>query len=261
VDLAEQLAIERAKQLFGAAYAKRAAALPGRRRTPRCTWRCSNPGETILGMRPGSWGSPDAWSEGEFLGASCSRPWQYGVKPDTGEIDYEQLERLGARAPPEGGWWRASRRTRGCWTLRVFSGHCRCGWGRILFVDMAHVAGLVAAGLYPNPVPLADVVTSTTHKTLRGPRAGGLILGAAACGVAQEVPIDGVSRHPGPGPLDARDLRAKAVAFYEALQAGVQGLLGASFWPTPRAMTEVLQEARLQDRLRGHGQSPVSWSI
>ena len=138
---------------------------------------------------------------------------QYGLDIETGEIDYEQVERLALEHKPK-------------MVVAGFSAYSRIvDWARFrqiadsvgayLFVDMAHVAGLVAAGLYPNPVPMADVVTSTTHKTLRGPR-GGLILARANPDIEKKL---NSTIFPGTqgGPL-MHVIAAKAVAFLEALQ-------------------------------------------
>jgi len=161
---------------------------------------------------------------------------QYGVKPDTAEIDYEQVERLALEHRPKV-------------VVVGFSAYSRVidfarfraiadAVGAYLFVDMAHVAGLVAAGLYPNPVPIADVVTSTTHKTLRGPR-GGLILARPHAELHkkfQSMVFPGTQG----GPL-MHVIAAKAVAFYEALQPEFK-VYSAQVLANARAMTEVLQE-------------------
>src|ERR1700692_1385034 len=171
VDIAEQLAIERAKELFGAAYAN-VQPHSGSQANAAVYLALLNPGETILGMSLDHGGHLTHGAKVNFSGKLFNAV-QYGIKPDTAEIDYEELERLARAHRPKV-------------VVAGFSGYSGVldfsrfraisdGVGAYLFVDMAHVAGLVAAGLYPNPVPIADVVTSTTHKTLRGPR-GGLIL-------------------------------------------------------------------------------------
>jgi glycine hydroxymethyltransferase len=161
---------------------------------------------------------------------------QYGIKPDTAEVDYEEVERLAREHRPK-------------MVVAGFSAYSRVldfarfraiadAVGAYLFVDMAHVAGLVAAGLYPNPVPIADVVTSTTHKTLRGPR-GGLILARPHAELHkkfQSMVFPGTQG----GPL-MHVIAAKAVAFYEALQPEFK-VYSAQVLANARAMTGVLKE-------------------
>ncbi|HWS62309.1 MAG TPA: serine hydroxymethyltransferase [Steroidobacteraceae bacterium] len=234
VDLAEQLAIERAKQLFGAAYAN-VQPHSGSQANAAVYLALLNPGETILGMSLDHGGHLTHGAKVNFSG-KLFKAVQYGVKPDTGEIDYEQLERLAREHRPKV-------------VVAGFSAYSRVldfarfraiadAVGAYLFVDMAHVAGLVAAGLYPNPVPLADVVTSTTHKTLRGPR-GGLILARPHAELHkkfQSMVFPGTQG----GPL-MHVIAAKAVAFYEALQPEFK-VYSAQVLANARAMTEVLQE-------------------
>ena len=234
VDLAEQLAIERAKQLFGAAYAN-VQPHSGSQANAAVYLALLNPGETILGMSLDHGGHLTHGAKVNFSG-KLFKAVQYGVKPDTGEIDYEQLERLAREHRPKV-------------VVAGFSAYSRVldfarfraiadAVGAYLFVDMAHVAGLVAAGLYPNPVPLADVVTSTTHKTLRGPR-GGLILARPHAELHkkfQSMVFPGTQG----GPL-MHVIAAKAVAFHEALQPEFK-VYSAQVLKNARAMTEVLQE-------------------
>src|ERR1700757_2277977 len=171
VDVAEQLAIDRAKQLFGAAYAN-VQPHSGSQANAAVYLALLNPGDTILGMSLDHGGHLTHGAKVNFSG-KLFKAVQYGIKADSGEIDYDQVERLAKEHRPKV-------------VVAGFSAYSRViDWSRFraiadsvgayLFVDMAHVAGLVAAGVYPNPVPFADVVTTTTHKTLRGPR-GGLIL-------------------------------------------------------------------------------------
>jgi glycine hydroxymethyltransferase len=234
VDLAEQLAIERAKELFGAAYAN-VQPHSGSQANAAVYLALLNPGETILGMSLDHGGHLTHGAKVNFSG-TLFKAVQYGVKPDTGEIDYEELERLAREHRPKV-------------VVAGFSAYSRIldfarfraiadAVGAYLFVDMAHVAGLVAAGLYPNPVPLADVVTSTTHKTLRGPR-GGLILARPHAELHkkfQSMVFPGTQG----GPL-MHVIAAKAVAFYEALQPEFK-VYSAQVLKNARAMTEVLQE-------------------
>ncbi len=171
VDIAEQLAIDRAKQLFGAAYAN-VQPHSGSQANAAVFFALMNPGDTFLGMSLDHGGHLTHGAKVNFSGRFFNAV-QYGLDPATGEIDYAGVERLAAEHRPK-------------MILAGFSAYSRVvDWkrfraiadaaGAYFVVDMAHVAGLVAGGVYPNPVPHADVVTTTTHKTLRGPR-GGLIL-------------------------------------------------------------------------------------
>jgi glycine hydroxymethyltransferase len=234
VDLAEQLAIERAKQLFGAAYAN-VQPHSGSQANAAVYLALLNPGETVLGMSLAHGGHLTHGAKVNFSGKLFNAV-QYGIKADTGQIDYEELERLAREHRPKV-------------VVAGFSAYSRIldfarfraiadAVGAYLFVDMAHVAGLVAAGLYPNPVPLADVVTSTTHKTLRGPR-GGLILARPHAELHkkfQSMVFPGTQG----GPL-MHVIAAKAVAFYEALQPEFK-VYSAQVLKNARAMTGVLQE-------------------
>jgi len=211
VDVAESLAIERAKQLFGAAYAN-VQPHSGSQANAAAYLALLSPGDTILGMSLAHGGHLTHGAKVNFSGKIFNAV-QYGLDETTGEIDYEQVERLAREHKPK-------------MVVAGFSAYSRVAdWGRFrqiadavgayLFVDMAHVAGLVAAGLYPNPVPVADVVTSTTHKTLRGPR-GGIILARANPEIEKKL---NSTIFPGTqgGPL-MHVIAAKAVAFLEALQ-------------------------------------------
>jgi glycine hydroxymethyltransferase len=211
VDVAETLAIERAKQLFGAAYAN-VQPHSGSQANAAVMLALLKPGDTILGMSLDHGGHLTHGAKVNFSGKLFNAV-QYGIRPDNGEIDYDVLEQLALEHKPK-------------LIIAGFSAYSRVldfprfraiadKVGAWLMVDMAHVAGLVAAGVYPNPLPLADVVTTTTHKTLRGPR-GGLILAR---------PNDEITKKfnslvfPGTqgGPL-MHVIAAKAVAFLEALQ-------------------------------------------
>ena len=211
VDVAESLAIERAKQLFGAAYAN-VQPHSGSQANAAVYLALISPGDTILGMSLAHGGHLTHGAKVNFSGKIFNAV-QYGLNEKTGEIDYEQVEKLAAEHKPK-------------MIVAGFSAYSRIvDWerfrkiadsvGAYLFVDMAHVAGLVAAGLYPNPVPIADVVTSTTHKTLRGPR-GGIILARANPDIEKKL---NSMIFPGTqgGPL-MHVIAAKAVAFLEALQ-------------------------------------------
>jgi glycine hydroxymethyltransferase len=211
VDVAEQLAIDRAKKLFGAEYAN-VQPHSGSQANAAVYLALLKPGDTILGMSLDHGGHLTHGAKVNFSGKLFNAV-QYGIRPDNGEIDYDALERQALESRPK-------------MIIAGFSAYSRVldfprfraiadKVGAWLMVDMAHVAGLVATGHYPNPVPYADVVTSTTHKTLRGPR-GGLIIAR---------PNDEITRKfnslvfPGTqgGPL-MHVIAAKAVAFLEALQ-------------------------------------------
>ncbi len=168
VDKAEALAIERAKQLFGADYAN-VQPHSGSSANAAAYMALAEPGDTVLGMSLAHGGHLTHGASVNFSGKLYNAV-QYGLHPETGDIDYEQVQALAKEHKPKlivAGF-------------SAFSGIV--DWqrfrdiadevGAYLFVDMAHVAGLVAVGLYPNPVPIADVCTTTTHKTLRGPRSG-----------------------------------------------------------------------------------------
>lgn len=171
VDVVENLAIERAKKLFGAGYAN-VQPHSGSQANAAVYMALCKPGDTILGMSLAHGGHLTHGASVSFSGRIYNAV-QYGLNPDTGEIDYDEVERLALEHKPR-------------MIVGGFSAYSRVvDWVRFreiadkvdayLLVDMAHVAGLVAAGVYPSPVPYADVCTTTTHKTLGGPR-GGLIL-------------------------------------------------------------------------------------
>ncbi len=211
VDIAEQLAIDRAKKLFGAAYAN-VQPHSGSQANAAAYFALVQPGDAILGMSLDHGGHLTHGAKVNFSG-KFFRAAQYGIRPDTGEIDYEQVQRLADEHRPK-------------MIVAGFSAYSRViDWARFatiaqsvgayFVVDMAHVAGLVAAGLYPNPIPHADVVTTTTHKTLRGPR-GGLILARENPEIAKKLNSFVFPGTQG-GPL-MHVIAAKAVAFLEALQ-------------------------------------------
>jgi glycine hydroxymethyltransferase len=216
VDIAENLAIDRAKQLFGAAYAN-VQPHSGSQANAAVYLGLLQPGDTVLGMSLAHGGHLTHGSPVNFSGR-LFKIVSYGVDAQTGLINYDEVARLAQEHKPR-------------MIIAGFSAYSRVvDWqkfreiadsvGAYLFVDMAHVAGLVAAGEYPNPVPFADVVTTTTHKTLRGPR-GGLIL-ARPCADPGKDDIHKKMNSlifPGTqgGPL-MHVIAAKAVAFLEALQ-------------------------------------------
>jgi glycine hydroxymethyltransferase len=211
VDIAEQLAIDRARQLFGADYAN-VQPHSGSQANAAVYLALLAPGDTILGMSLDHGGHLTHGAKVNFSG-KLFNAIQYGVDTATGLIDYAQVERLAREHRPR-------------MIIAGFSAYSRIvDWARfraiadavgaLLFVDMAHVAGLVAAGEYPSPVAIADVVTTTTHKTLRGPR-GGLILARANDAITKKLNSLVFPGTQG-GPL-MHVIAAKAVAFLEALQ-------------------------------------------
>ncbi|MCB1861009.1 MAG: serine hydroxymethyltransferase [Gammaproteobacteria bacterium] len=211
VDQAEQLAIDRAKQLFGADYAN-VQPHSGSQANAAVYMALCKPGDTILGMSLADGGHLTHGAKPNFSGKIYNSV-QYGLNPDSGEIDYDQVKALALEHSPR-------------MIVAGFSAYSRVvDWKRFreiadlvdgyLFVDMAHVAGLVAAGLYPSPVQIADVTTTTTHKTLRGPR-GGLILAKANPEIEKKLNSLVFPGTQG-GPL-MHVIAAKAVAFKEALE-------------------------------------------
>src|SRR5712675_399216 len=234
VDIAEQLAIDRAKELFGAAYAN-VQPHSGSQANAAVYLALLNPGDTILGMSLDHGGHLTHGAKVNFSG-KLFKAVQYGIKADTGEIDYDQVESLAKEHRPKV-------------VVAGFSAYSRViDWARFraiadsvgayFFVDMAHVAGLVAAGVYPNPVPFADVVTTTTHKTLRGPR-GGLILARPHAELHKKFNSMVFPGTQG-GPL-MHVIAAKAVAFLEALQPEFK-VYSAQVVANARIMTKVLQQ-------------------
>ncbi len=211
VDKAEQLAIDRAKELFGADYAN-VQPHSGSQANMAVFMALIQPGDTILGLSLADGGHLTHGAKPNFSG-KIYNAIQYGLHPETGEIDYEQVEALALEHKPKvlvAGFSAYSR----IWDWQRFR-DIADKVGAYLFVDMAHVAGLVAAGLYPNPVPIADVVTSTTHKSLRGPR-GGLILCKSNPELEKKFDSNIFPGIQG-GPL-MHVIAAKAVAFKEAMQ-------------------------------------------
>ena len=234
VDVAERLAIERAQQLFGAAYAN-VQPHSGSQANAAVYLALLNAGDTILGMSLDHGGHLTHGAKVNFSG-KLFHAVQYGIRADTAEVDYEEVERLAQAHRPK-------------LIIAGFSAYSRYldfarfraiadAVGAYFLVDMAHVAGLVAAGLYPNPVPYADVVTSTTHKTLRGPR-GGLILARPHAELHKKFNSMVFPGTQG-GPL-MHVIAAKAVAFLEALQPEFK-VYSAQVVANARVMTKTLQE-------------------
>jgi glycine hydroxymethyltransferase len=211
VDQAERLAQERAKELFGATYAN-VQPHSGSQANAAAYHALLDPGDTILGMSLNEGGHLTHGSPVNFSGKLFNAV-QYGINTDTGMIDYDIIDALAQEHRPKmliGGFSAYSRRVD--WARMREIADSVGAW---FLVDMAHVAGLVAAGLYPNPLPHAHVVTSTTHKTLRGPR-GGIILSNADEKMRKalnSVVFPGTQG----GPL-MHVIAAKAVAFKEALE-------------------------------------------
>jgi glycine hydroxymethyltransferase len=210
VDIAETLAIERAKKLFGAAYAN-VQPHSGAQANAAAFMALIKPGDKILGMSLAHGGHLTHGASVNFSGKLYDAA-QYGIDPHSGEIDYQQVADLAKKHQPKvivAGFSAYSRIV----DWKVFR-DIADSVGAYLMVDMAHVAGLVATGLYPSPMPYADVVTSTTHKTLRGPR-GGLILARENPDIMKKL---NSAVFPGlqGGPL-MHVIAAKAVAFLEAL--------------------------------------------
>jgi len=211
VDIAEDLAIERAKKLFGAAYAN-VQPHSGSQANTAAYAAMVQPGDTVLGMSLAHGGHLTHGSPVNFSG-KLYKFFSYGLREDTQEIDYDQAEKLAKEHKPK-------------LIVTGFSAYSRVvDWqrfrdiadsvGAYLMADIAHVAGLVAVGLYPSPVQIADVTTTTTHKTLRGPR-GGMIL--AKSNPDLEKKLNSAVFPGGQGGPLMHVIAAKAVAFQEALQ-------------------------------------------
>ena len=211
VDKVEQLAIDRAKALFGADYAN-VQAHSGSQANMAVFMALIQPGDTIMGLSLADGGHLTHGAKPNFSG-KIYNAIQYGLNPETGEINYEQVEALALEHKPKmiiAGFSAYSR----VWDWQRFR-DIADKVGAYFVVDMAHVAGLIAAGLYPNPVAFADVVTSTTHKSLRGPR-GGLILCKSNPEIEKKIDSNifpGIQGGP-----SMHVIAAKAVAFKEAMQ-------------------------------------------
>ncbi len=219
VDVVENLAIERAKELFGADYANVQPHAGSQANAAVCQ-ALLKPGDPILGMSLAAGGHLTHGSKVNFSGQLYDAA-QYGVDAETGYIDYDEVQRLASEQKPR-------------LIIAGFSAYSRIlDWqrfreiadsvGAYLMADMAHVAGLVASGHYPNPVPFADVVTTTTHKTLRGPR-GGMIL-AKENEELQKKFNSLVFPGTQGGPL-MHTIAAKAVAFLEAMSPDFKAYQG-----------------------------------
>jgi glycine hydroxymethyltransferase len=210
VDKAEDLAISRVKQLFGAAYAN-VQPHSGSQANSAVFQALVTPGDTILGMSLADGGHLTHGAKPNFSGKHYNAI-QYGLNAETGEVDYDQVQALADEHQPKMiiAGFSAYSRIMDWQRFRDIADSC----GAYLFVDMAHVAGLVAAGCYPSPVQIADVCTSTTHKTLRGPR-GGVILARANEEIEKKLQSAVFPGGQG-GPL-MHVIAAKAVSFKECL--------------------------------------------
>lgn len=234
VDTAEQLAIDRVKALFGADYAN-VQPHSGSQANAAVYLALLSPGDTILGMSLAHGGHLTHGAKVNFSG-KIFNALQYGLNAETGEIDYDEVDKLTDEHKPK-------------MIIAGFSAYSRVvDWerfraaadrvGAYLVVDMAHVSGLIAAGVYPSPVGIADVTTSTTHKTLRGPR-GGIILARSNPEIEKKLNSLVFPGTQG-GPL-MHVIAAKAVAFKEALEPGFKDYQ-AQVVANARAMAGVLIE-------------------
>lgn len=233
VDIVEQLAIDRAKELFGAEYAN-VQPHAGSQANSAVFLALLEAGDTVLGMSLDAGGHLTHGAHVNFSGINYNAV-QYGLVEETGLIDYDEVERLAKEHKPK-------------MIIAGFSAYSQVvDWqrfrdiadsvGAYFFVDMAHVAGLVAAGVYPSPVPFADVVTTTTHKTLRGPRSG-LIL-SRDDKLAKKLNSAVFPGNQG-GPL-MHAIAAKAVCFKEALQNDFK-TYQQQVVKNAQAMAKVIQE-------------------
>jgi len=210
IDLVESLAIERAKELFGATWAN-VQPHSGSQANMAVYMALMEPGETLMGMDLAAGGHLTHGSKVNFSG-KLYKVVSYGVRPDTELIDLEEVRRLALEHRPKVIVAGASAYPR-FWDFKAFR-EIADEVGAYLVVDMAHFAGLVAAGLHPNPLPYAHVVTSTTHKTLRGPRGGLILSNDPDLGKKiDKIIFPGIQG----GPLE-HVIAGKAVAFFEALQ-------------------------------------------
>ncbi len=234
VDVAEQLAIDRAKALFGAGYAN-VQPHSGSQANAAVYMALLKPGDVVLGMSLAHGGHLTHGAKVSFSGRIYDAV-QYGLNTETGEIDYDEVERLALEHKPK-------------MVVAGFSAYSRVvDWqrfrdiadkvGAYLLVDMAHIAGLVAAGVYPSPVGIADVVTTTTHKTLGGPR-GGLILADENEELNKKLNFAVFPESQG-GPL-CHVIAAKAVCFKEAMSEEFKSYQ-AQVVKNARAMTVVMME-------------------
>ncbi len=233
VDVIEQIAIDRAKELFGADYAN-VQPHSGSNANSAVYLALLEAGDTVLGMSLAHGGHLTHGATVSFSGRTYNAV-QYGLNPETGLIDYDEVARLAREHKPK-------------MIIAGFSAYSQVvDWqkfrdiadevGAYLMVDMAHVAGLVAAGVYPNPVQIADVTTTTTHKTLRGPRSG-LILAKANADIEKKLASAVFPGNQG-GPL-MHAIAAKAVCFKEAMSDEYKAYQNQVV-ANAKAMAEVIQ--------------------
>ncbi|QQK70768.1 serine hydroxymethyltransferase [Pectobacterium versatile] len=235
VDVAERLAIERAKVLFDCDYAN-VQPHAGAQANAAVFLALTNPGDTVMGMNLAQGGHLTHGNPSNFSGRHY-KIVPYGLDPETGLIDYDEMERIALETRPKMliGGFSAYSRHKDWARMRAIADKV----GAIFWVDMAHVAGLVAAGEYPNPLPHAHVVTSTTHKTLRGPR-GGIILAKGQSEDFYKKLNSAVFPGIQGGPL-MHVIAAKAVAFKEALHPEFT-VYQRQVVANARAMAHVLQQ-------------------
>jgi glycine hydroxymethyltransferase len=233
VDLAEQLAIDRAKQIFGAEHAN-VQTHAGAQANMAVFMAVLQPGDTVLGMSLAHGGHLTHGTKVSFSG-KLYNAIAYGVRRDTELIDYDQVRALAREHKPKLLIAGASAypRTMDYGPLAEIAQET----GATFMVDMAHIAGLVAVGLHPSPVPLADFVTTTTHKTLRGPRGGMVLCKSSFAPALDKSVFPGIQG----GPF-MHAIAAKAVAFGEALQPSFKAYQ-AQVIANARAMGDELQRA------------------
>lgn len=241
IDVVEQLAIDRAKELFGAEYAN-VQPHSGSQANQEVYAAFLKPGDRILGMGLDAGGHLSHGAKVSFSGKSYDS-FSYGLDPKTQLIDYDEVDRIAQIVQPK-------------LIIAGASAYSRIiDWqkfrdiadsvGAYLMVDMAHIAGLVATGLHPSPVPVADVVTTTTHKTLRGPR-GGLILAKEKYAKKLNSAVFPGSQG---GPLE-HVIAGKAAAFYEDLQPAFK-TYGEQVIKNAKAMAAVFQNSKTVSVLTG----------
>lgn len=234
VDVVEQLAIDRAKQLFGADYAN-VQPHAGSQANSAVFLALLQPNDVVLGMSLAHGGHLTHGAKVNFSGKNYTAV-QYGLDTATGLIDYDEVQRLATEHRPKliiAGFSAYSQKVDFARFREIAD-----SVGAYLMVDMAHVAGLVAAGVYPNPVPYADVVTTTTHKTLRGPRSG-LILARANEEIEKKLNSAVFPGNQG-GPL-MHVIAAKAICFKEAMEPGFK-TYQEQVIRNAQAMAEVLMQ-------------------
>ncbi len=246
-DVVERLAIDRAKALFGAEHAN-VQPHSGAQANMAVYFTLLKPGDTVLGMNLSHGGHLTHGHPLNFSGKLYTIV-PYGVRQDDERLDYDEIERLAGRAQAEddhGGRERLPARHR----LRAGSAPSRTACGAAMVTDMAHIAGLVAGGVHPSPVPHSDFVTTTTHKTLRGPRAGLVLCKEKWAKDLDRSVFPGVQG----GPL-VHIIAAKAVCFKEALEPTFAAYQRQIVANAARARRRD-RRARLPARLRRHGQPP-----